>query len=413
MKTIQKLFYLMMILGVIATATSCSDDDEDDDDNGNGDPTLVEDAEAAWEAVDGTDTATGAGDLTADWAAGWAVAEDYPGMEVDVALIDEAKEAGRVLTGRIDSAVVIAEDEIWILQGGVHFDAPGSLTIGAGAMIVDERDPESDDPDLAAQAVGYILIEKGATINAEGTVDKVIVMTSTNKERGAWGGLIINGEAPINVGDNNGEAEAEISGSRYGGNTADDNSGTLRYLRVEFTGNVITADKEHNGITFNGVGSGTTLEYLQSHQGNDDGFEWFGGTVEANFLVSTGSEDDSFDWTFGWVGGGSNWIGIQSSDAGDRGIEGDNNVNNNVATPYSNPTLTNITLVGRSADGKAGIKLREGTRGSISNVLIQDFLIGIDVQHDPTLQNIVDGELTVETYQADNVGEVVIFKGDE
>jgi len=143
--------------------------------------------------------------------------------------------------------------------------------------------------------------------------------------------------------------------------------------------------------------------------GNDDGFEFFGGSVQADYLISTGSGDDCFDWTYGWVGSGSYWIAEQIDGIGDRGIEADNNGDDNAASPYSNPTLTNLTLTGY---GEAdGIKLREGTKANISNVIIDNFSDGLDVEHAITVSNLAGGELVLSNISISNVGDIFEIKG--
>jgi len=270
----------------------------------------------------------------------------------------------------------------------VHVKEGAALTIQAGTKIKSNPNEPS---------VAYLLVERGAKIIADGTSELPIVFTSgeDTPERGDWGGIIICGKATIN---NGSEAIAEVGDVLYGGNADDDNSGVLRYVRVEYTGNAINSEKEHNGFTFNAVGSGTIVEYLQAYMGNDDGFEFFGGTVNCKYLLSTGSKDDSFDWTFGWKGSGQFWIAEQASDIGDRGIEADNNGGDNTASPYSEPTLSNIVLIG-SDDGDGenqGMKLREGTKGYFYNVVVQNFpKRGIQVEHDVTLTNLEDGNLVV------------------
>lgn len=304
----------------------------------------------------------------------------------------------KVISGEITS------DETWsyldangnvaqyTLAGGVHVKSGATLTIEQGVVV-------KSDPN---ESIAYLLIEQGAKIMAEGTADAPIVFTSGSDSptRGDWGGIIICGKAPINKGTT---ATAEVGNVLYGGSDAADNSGILKYVKVEFTGNAINDEKEHNGFTFNGVGNGTTISYLQAYMGGDDGFEFFGGTVDADHLVSTGSKDDSFDWTYGWVGNGSYWIAEQASDEGDRGIEADNQGDANTATPYSNPTLTYITLTGRGASaGKDGIKLREGTKANISNVMINDFKDAVDVQHNQTVSNAANDELVLSTFTITN-----------
>ena len=153
--------------------------------------------------------------------------------------------------------------------------------------------------------VDYILIEQGAKIDARGTASSPIVMTSSRKEAGAWGGLHICGKAPINAGT---DAKSEIGDASYGGNDQ---------------------EKEANGFTFYGVGDGTTVDHLQAYGGSDDGFEWFGGTVNVKYLVSTNNTDDSFDWTEGWCGNGQFMIAHQISSECDALMECDNNDNDN------------------------------------------------------------------------------------
>lgn len=300
---------------------------------------------------------------------------------------------GTTISGDIKSVVTLDASKEYTLSGGVHIVAGGALVIPAGTMI------KSD----ATGAIAYLLVEKGGQLYANGTSSNPIVFTSgkATPDRGDWGGIIICGKAPINVGST---ATAEVGSVQYGGTVSNDNSGVLNYVRVEYTGNSINADKEHNGFTFNGVGSATKVEYLQAYMGNDDGFEFFGGSVDTKYLVSTGSKDDSFDWTQGWVGTSSYWYAEQANDLGDRGIEADNNGDNNAATPFSNPTISNITLKGNGATSSDdGIRLRVGTKAALSNVMIDNFGgKGIQVKDDQTGLNVNDGSLTVTNIASTN-----------
>ena len=117
-------------------------------------------------------------------------------------------------------------------------------------------------------------------------------MTATRQQPGAWGGVHICGRAPVNL--SGGTGKSEIGDAAFGGTAPNDNSGTMRYVRLEYTGFAFSETKESNGLTMYGVGNGSTIEYIQTYKGSDDGFEWFGGTVNARYLVSTHSEDDSF-----------------------------------------------------------------------------------------------------------------------
>ena len=278
----------------------------------------------------------------------------------------------------------------WIISGGTFVDAGATLTIEAGTTV-----NTADDG-----TVPFLSIAQGAKINACGTASAPIVFTpvSSTPAAGDWGGIILNGYAPINTG---ATAEGEGGTGTYGGTDAADNSGTMCYVRVEYAGKLLSTDNELNGFSFNGVGSGTSLSYLQAYRGNDDGFEFFGGTVSLSYAVSTGNGDDSFDWTHGWVGTGTNWIVEQDPTLGDRGIEADNNGSDNSALPMSSPTLSKITINGRgSSEGKDAIKLREGTAANIDNVLIIGAKDGIDVQHDVTASNATAGSLVVTNVTA-------------
>lgn len=250
----------------------------------------------------------------------------------------------------------------------------------------------------------FILIQRGSQIMAEGTASAPIVLTSAKAvgERGPedWGGLVINGKAPINnAADADGSAPGEAGTGNYGGNDPADNSGVLKYLRVEFAGNKIDLENELNGIAFQGVGSGTTVDYVQTHMTSDDGIEFFGGTVNVSHVVITGSDDDSMDWTGGWTGKAQFVVAMQLPDSGteaERGIEADNLKGTNSATPYSNPTISNVTLLGRSGNAKQGMMLREGTKGMIYNAVVTGFEgVCVTVDHAQTEANVDDASLQV------------------
>src|SRR5690606_1355685 len=236
-----------------------------------------------------------------------------------------------------------------------------------------------------------------------GDANNPVVMTSgqANQTPGDWGGLVICGNAPIN---RSGSAMSEVGDLPYGGSNASDNSGSIQYLRIEYSGANFTAEKEFNGVSFFGVGNGTTVQYVQVYNGSDDGFEFFGGTVNTSYLVSVGNEDDQFDWTEGWNGTNSNWYAKEGFGIGNRGIEADGNGTDNAATPYSNPTINGLTLIGIPESGEPqGMKLREGTQGSFSNVVLANWSKGIDIEHDLTL-SWIPGDLFIDGVKFVNVG---------
>ncbi|PWJ44164.1 hypothetical protein [Sediminitomix flava] len=294
---------------------------------------------------------------------------------------------------RDGETLTLLEDSTYRIEQGIFVEEGGTLIIQPGVVV-------------EAQAIGsspFLLVEAGATIRAIGTRAKPIIFTSDadTPRPGDWGGIILNGLAPVNAGD---DVVAEVGDARYGGSDEEDDSGELRYVIVAYGGDQINSEKEHNGFTFNGVGSGTELAWLMAYECSDDGMEWFGGTVEGSNLVTVGSEDDLFDWTFGWTGSATNIYGKQFEDAnrgGDRGIEADNNETNNALTPVSSPTISNLTLLGNGRD-VSGMKLRRGTGFKFSNVVIDGFGgIGIDIESELSLAQVADGDATFENISVD------------
>ena len=304
------------------------------------------------------------------------------------------------VTGSLNGSFTMTADKSWLISGGILVNAGATLSIEAGTTVY-----AADDG-----ATAFIAVQRGGKIMAEGTQNAPIVLTSIKdldgiSGPGDWGGLIVNGYANTNIGEGVGEGGTGTYGCD-GSNCNDaDNSGVIRYVRVEYAGKILGTDNELNGFSFNGVGSGTTVEYIQAYAGSDDGIEFFGGTVNVKYAVSSGNEDDSFDWTFGWSGKGQFWVAHQFGVAGDRGLEADNNGDDNIATPYSNPLISNVTFVGFD-DGDAsntGMRLREGTKGKIYNAIVTGFPNhGIRVSNSAddaastvTTDNMLNGELVV------------------
>lgn len=269
------------------------------------------------------------------------------------------------LSGEITENKTLEAKKSYTLSGGLHIKNGATLTIGEGVTI------SAVDDDI----VDYILVEQGAKIIAKGTASSPIIMTSEKKEPGAWGGLHICGLAPINV--TGTTSKSEIGDAVYGGSNASDNSGIYQYIRLEYTGYAFSEEKESNGVTFYGVGKGTTVDHLQAYMGSDDGFEWFGGNVNVKYMISTNCSDDSFDWTEGWSGKGQFILAIQGEESSlgyecDCLIEADNNSKDAVASPVSHPVLANLTLVGNNSTvNKRGIRLRAGTQVEIYNTLVK------------------------------------------
>jgi len=272
------------------------------------------------------------------------------------------------LSGTFCGSLLWEQANTYLLDGPVFIgdDANTSvLTIEPGTVI----------KGLGTTPPGMLVIRRHSMILAEGTAAHPIVFTSNmpvgQRGSGDWGGLILNGRAPVNECYPAGGCLGEGSSGEYGGNVPNDNSGSLKYVRVEFAGHVFTSDDELNGIAFQGVGSGTQVDYVQVHQNQDDGIEMFGGTVNLKHALVTGCVDDQFDWTFGWTGMAQYVVMQMWSTAGDNGIEADNNENNHDIVPRSDPKLANFTIVAPGGDPVNGPKFRRGTGVLFCNSLVQ------------------------------------------
>ena len=313
---------------------------------------------------------------------------------------------GSTLSGTLTSDVTLSKGNTYYLSGEYIVPDGITLNIEEGVTIISVYD----------DVVDYILVKQGGKINAVGTADAPIVMTSEKEEPGAWGGIHICGYARTNA--EGGTGSSEIGGAPYGGTDDNDNSGRLSYVRVEYTGYAFDEEHEANGITFYAVGSGTQVDYCEAYKGSDDGFEWFGGAVNVSYMVSKNCSDDSFDWTEGWSGSANYLVAYQENSETlgydcDCLIEADNNENNYVATPTSHPIITNATLVGNGGS-KQGIRLRRGTQAVISNVIVCGKGLPLSVESSETEQALVDGISSIKntTISAEVKSEKGIYTND-
>ncbi|WP_127018710.1 multidrug transporter [Flagellimonas beolgyonensis] len=307
------------------------------------------------------------------------------------------------LSGIYTEDLTLDASKDYILTGATIMASGTTLTIPAGTTI-------------KAQAAGtsvYLAIAQGAQIIADGTASNPIVFTSaaSNPSAGDWGGLILLGRAPLNSVTGTATSTSEIGNLPYGGNQSDDDSGILRYVRVEYSGGAADGQSENNGFSFYGVGNGTIVEYIQAFEGDDDGVEFFGGTVDVRYVVVINAADDSIDWTEGYSGTITDAYVIQGDGIGDEAFECDgfNTDYTNATGTFSNPTVTNVTIISESAaDSTRGFLLRAGTQGTFSNVEIIGKATGISVDDDdngtPTSQNITDDTLTFTDVTFTNVG---------
>lgn len=285
------------------------------------------------------------------------------------------------LTGSISGTRSLSNDSLYVLNGIVQVLGGALIQIEAGTRIEGSTNQPS-----------ALLIRQGGTIDAQGTQLNPIVFTSRNpvgtRAPGDWGGVIIIGRSTCNGAQfNDCDVEglpAPLDNLTYGGNPVDENddSGTLRYVRIEFAGFELTPANEINGLTLYSVGRGTSIEYVQVHKGSDDGVELFGGTVDLKRILVTGAQDDSFDYSYGWNGRLQFLAILQDEAAGDRGFEVDNNEVGDGSPNYYNrpltaPTIYNYTVVGRfpSAQGSPniGLYVRRGGAGKFRNGILGGF----------------------------------------
>ena len=303
---------------------------------------------------------------------------------------------GGTLQGTLTESVTIPAGSAWTLKGYVYVPDGITLTIGEGATI---------KSDLAEK--GALCIERGGKIFAQGTAEKPIVFTSgrpdLEKAPGDWGGIILLGKATTNK--VNPTIEGGV-GRTYGGSDDNDNSGILRYVRVEYAGIAAFPNSEINSFTFGGVGRGTIVEYCESYYGNDDGFEFFGGTVNCKYLVAVGTADDDYDFDFGYTGTVQYAISkrdpqfVDGADAGN-GIECDNDATGSTATPTTKPVLINFTLVGPSSSSSLpnhnlAMRWRRGTNFQVSNSIFSGYMKGgFSIESDGTAQSFVSGASTM------------------
>jgi hypothetical protein len=306
--------------------------------------------------------------------------------------------ASGTIGGNITTNTTYAKGD-YTLDGALVVKNGATLTIAAGSLIT----AKSDDSDT-----DYIMVENGGKIMAEGTAAEPIVMTSLGKSRGDWAGIVIFGDAPIVTTSAATTGTAEIGGAiSYGGSNATHNSGSLKYVQVLYAGDKIgDGTQEFNGFSFYAVGSGTILDHLVSAYGNDDGFEWYGGTVSATNLISYGNSDDSFDWEGGWRGqNNANWFAYQTG-TGNFGMEIEANNNNNAFWPViDNITLKRalgtVTEGGSSASEFDAIQFKKNGNGEFDNVKISGYTgigyTGVRIQDTGTNDNQVTGNKIILT----------------
>jgi hypothetical protein len=334
-------------------------------------------------------------------AVAWAAVPAVRGDQAPPVTVPGIDKPVVVVTGSVNGSETWTNGNYYLLRGAVFVEEGATLNIQAGTRVIGE-----------SGSTGTLIVKRGGKLNAIGTRQQPIVFTSDQpvgqRARGDWGGIILNGRAPLNIpgGEGVGEADTGI----YGGNDPNDSSGTMRYVRVEFAGTEFSPDNELNGIAFQGVGRGGSYEFIQIHMNKDDGLEWFGGTADIKYAVVTNAADDSFDWTFGWTGRAQFVAVSQRGDDADAGIEADNNEFNNELLPRSNPTIYNMTLCGdpdrnEGAESGRGTLFRRGTAVTFRNFVIQGFKnVGMEVNGSSSLGLASSGATQVDSGVIFNTG---------
>lgn len=305
--------------------------------------------------------------------------------------IDPNNFQGKLEAGQ---SVTLNANQVYKLTGSFIVKGGATLTIPAGTRI---------------EAVGgtssYIAVAQDGLIYVNGTSTNPVIITSgsSSPQTGDWGGLVICGRAFTNKGGSTGQsATSEVGDLAYGGDDNTDSSGVIRYLRVEYTGAAFNADKEFNGVSLFGVGSGTVFEYVQAYKSGDDGIEFFGGAVNAKYLIALHSEDDAIDFADGFTGSLEN---VYIKDVAKAGVEGSNNGDNGYATPTTNATLKNFSIIKGALNGdEHGMYLKEGAgKWDCQNIYIDGFAKGLkikDAATDPAANsNIDNGYITFNPIQ--------------
>jgi hypothetical protein len=272
---------------------------------------------------------------------------------------------------------------------GLLYQMAGQVDVGTdqGAASTNTAVTLTIEPGVIVYASGsaYLNVNRGNRLNAIGSQARPIIFTSrdnvlglnTANSSGQWGGVILNGRAPITDCTGTGGTPGTVTCNRtvegtvtppsYGGATVADNSGTLRYVQIRYSGFILANGDELQSLTTGGVGSGTTFEYIQSYNSSDDGVEFFGGVVNARYLAVIGAEDDTLDVDTGVKANLQYVLGVQRAGVGNSMLEGDSTNGNIENTPRNNTRIANATLVHNNAAGEPAIRLRGGMDFTLVN----------------------------------------------
>ncbi|HLP49286.1 MAG TPA: PKD domain-containing protein [Chitinophagales bacterium] len=317
--------------------------------------------------------------------------------------------ANITVSSDITASTSWTNDNNYILYGDIIIKSGVTLTIQEGTIIRGDK-----------TTLSRLVVATGGKLIAQGTPEQPIVFTSNqpagSRGRGDWAGIAVCGLAPVNLRNAQGAAIqgrlecGTTTDYDFGGNVPNDNSGVISYVRIEYAGYVCGANSELNSLTLGGVGSLTKIDHVMVSYGQDDGFEWFGGTANASNLISFGSRDDDFDTDNGFSGQVQYGLVIRVDTIADQGdisnaFESDNDANGTYNDPYTKAVFSNITVVGPAAtvgstiDSKYGwgARLRRSTGLNIFNSMFIGYKRGLRLEGTATQL-----KATNDTLQFDN-----------
>jgi hypothetical protein len=329
---------------------------------------------------------------------------------VFVAFLSKSMAQTITISDSVATSTTWTNDHFYLIQGFVYVPSGVELTIQPGTIILGDHTFTGSS----------LIIERGAKIHATGTPEQPIIFTSDmpagSRSSGDWGGLIICGKAPINT--TGGQSQIE-GGPRsyYGGTDANDNSGEMQYVRIEFAGYPFQPNKEINGLTMGGVGKGTTINHVQVSFANDDSYEWFGGNVDCKYLIAYRGLDDDFDTDYGYSGRGQFFIALRDSAiadvSGSNGFESDNDATGSTNAPYTSPMFSNVGIFGPKADlsnpvnpnFKRAMHIRRNSRLSCYNSVFAGHPTGMYIDGDLTDANANSNDLQIESCIMSGMGK--------
>jgi hypothetical protein len=306
------------------------------------------------------------------------------------------------VSGDINVNTTWTNNNVYLLSGFVYVTNNAELTIQPGTIIKGEK-----------ASKGSLIVTRGSKLIADGTSAQPIVFTSNEpagqRTYGDWGGLIILGRAPLNdpAGEKLIEGGIDPVKGLYGGTDPSDNSGIIRYVRIEFPGIAFMPNNEINGLTLGGVGNGTVVDYVMVSFSGDDSYECFGGTVNAKHLIAYRGLDDDFDTDFGYSGNMQFLVGLRDSSvadiSGSNGLESDNDASGTTNAPFTNAKYSNVTLIGPisgtgntyNSNYKRGAHLRRSTKACIYNSAVAGYPTGLLVDGANCETNANNGDLQV------------------